>query len=138
MTGHARRSAGVSTAPVGVVSAAKRSLSQIPSGLRRRPFAISAVAVATAFCAGLVLTASAPVGQSAVAAPLSATATLSRDVDTLSRGSIDREALIPVSASASPTRKAATHVRAQIGPSPPGAGAGAGGVSPRARSYAFA
>jgi len=30
------------------------------------------------------------------------TATLSRDVDTLSRGSIDREALIPVSASASP------------------------------------
>jgi len=102
MTGHARRSAGVSAAPVGVASAAKRSLSQIPSGLRRRPFAISAVAVATAFCAGLVLTASAPVGQSAVAAPLSATATLSRDVDTLSRGSIDREALIPVSASASP------------------------------------
>ena len=102
MTGHARRSAGVSAAPIGVASAAKRSLSQIPSGLRRRPFAISAVAVATAFCAGLVLTASAPVGQSAVAAPLSATATLSRDVDTLSRGSIDREALIPVSASASP------------------------------------
>jgi len=138
MTGHARRSAGVSAAPVGVASAAKRAvdLAQVPSGLRRRPFAISAVAVATAFCAGLVLTASAPVGQSAVAAPLSATATLSRDVDTLSRGSIDREALIPVSASASPTRKAATHVRAQIGPSPPGAGAG--GVSPRARSYAFA
>ena len=102
MTGHARRSAGVSAAPVGVASAAKRSLSQIPSGLRRRPFAISAAAVATAFCAGLVLTASAPVGQSAVAAPLSATATLSRDVDTLSRGSIDREALIPVSVSASP------------------------------------
>jgi len=104
MTGHARRSAGVSAAPVGVASAAKRAvdLAQVPSGLRRRPFAISAVAVATAFCAGLVLTASAPVGQSAVAAPLSATATLSRDVDTLSRGSIDREALIPVSASASP------------------------------------
>jgi Bacterial SH3 domain len=99
MTGHARRSAGVSAAPVGVASAAKRSLSQIPS---RRPFAISVAAVTTAFCAGLVLTASAPVGQSAVAAPLSATATLSRDVDTLSRGSIDREALIPVSASASP------------------------------------
>jgi hypothetical protein len=87
-----------------VASAAKRAvdLAQVPSGLRRRPFAISAVAVATAFCAGLVLTASAPVGQSAVAPPLSATATLSRDVDTLSRGSIDREALIPVSASASP------------------------------------
>jgi Bacterial SH3 domain len=102
MTGHARRSAGVSTAPVGVPSAAKRSLSQIPSGLRRRPYAISAAAVATALCAGLVLTASAPVSQSAVAAPLSATATLSRDVDTLSRGSIDREALIPVSALASP------------------------------------
>jgi hypothetical protein len=104
MTGHARRSAGVSTAPVGVASAAKRSveLAQIPTGVRRRPYAISAAAVATALCAGLVLTASAPVGQSAVAAPLSATATLSRDVDTLSRGSIDREALIPVSASASP------------------------------------
>jgi Bacterial SH3 domain len=104
MTGHARRSAGVSAAPVRVASAAKRAvdLAQVPSALRRRPFAISAVAVATAFCAGLVLTASAPVGQSAVAAPLSATATLSRDVDTLSRGSIDREALIPVSASASP------------------------------------
>ncbi len=101
MTGHARRSAGVS-APVGVASAAKRSLSQTSSVLRRRPFAISVAAVATAFCAGLVLTAAAPVSQSAVASPLSATATLSRDVDTLSRGSIDREALIPVSASASP------------------------------------
>ena len=102
MTGHARRSAGVSAAPVGVASAAKRSLSQIPSGIRRRPFAISVAAAVTAFCAGLVLTAAAPVSQSAVATPLSATATLSRDVDTLSRGSIDREALIPVSALASP------------------------------------
>jgi Bacterial SH3 domain len=104
MTGHARRSAGVSAAPVGVASAAKRAvdLAQISSGLRRRPYAISAAAVATALCAGLVLTASAPVSQSAVAAPLSATGTLSRDVDTLSRGSVDREALIPVSALASP------------------------------------
>jgi hypothetical protein len=104
MTGHARRSAGASAAPVGVALAAKRALDvpQISKSLGRRPFAVSAAAVATALCAGLVLTASAPAGQSAVAAPLSATATLSRDVDTLSRGSIDREALIPVSASASP------------------------------------
>ena len=102
MTVHARRSAGVSTASADVGSGAKRSLPQVPSGLRKRPFAISTAAVATALCAGLVLTASAPASQSAVAAPLSATATRSRDVDTLSRGSIDREALIPVSASASP------------------------------------
>ena len=104
MTGHARRSAGVSAASVGVASAAKRAVdvAQISSGLRRRPYAVSAAAVATALCAGLVLTASSPVGQSAVAAPLSVTATLSRDVDTLSRGSIDREALIPVSESTSP------------------------------------
>ncbi len=54
-------------------------------------------AVAAALCTGLVLTASAPLGESAVAVPASATATLNRDVDTLSRGSIDREALIPVS-----------------------------------------
>ena len=80
MTGHARRSAGVSAAPVGVASAAQRAvdLAQVPSGLRRRPYAISAAAVATALCAGLVLTASAPVGQSAVAAPLSGVPGVSR------------------------------------------------------------
>jgi hypothetical protein len=114
MTGYARRSAGVSTAPGGVASAAKRSLSQIPSGLHRRPFAISVAAAATAFCAGLVLTAAAPVSQSAVATPLSATAALSRDVDTLSRGSITREALIPVSASASPDGDETTAAPAPI------------------------
>ena len=104
MTGHARRSAGVSAAPVRVASAAKRAVdvAQMSGGARRRPYAVSAAAVATAVCAGLVLTASSPVGQTAVAAPPPVTATLSRDVDTLSRGSIDREALIPVSESPSP------------------------------------
>jgi len=58
----------------------------------------------TAVCAGFVLTASAPVGQTAIAAPVPATAGVTRDVDTLSRGAVDRQALIPVSDdSATPT-----------------------------------
>ncbi len=63
----------------------------------------------TALCAGLVLSGSSPVGQSAIATPATATAT--RDVDTLSRGNIDREALIQVSdASVTPTLAAAPTV----------------------------
>ena len=71
---------------------------------------MGAAAVATTLCAGLVLTASSAVGQSAVAVPTSATATLNRDVDTLSRGNIDRVALaqVPDDASATPTATLST------------------------------
>ena len=58
--------------------------------------------MATALCAGLVLTSSSPLGQSAVAVPMPAAATLSRDVDTLSRGAVDRAALSQESDSPSP------------------------------------
>lgn len=96
MTGQARRSAGASGAPVAPATTAKHahSAGRTTAALRTRPWATGAAALATAVCAGLVLTASSPVGQGAVAAPLTVTA--SRDVDTLSRGSIDREARIPV------------------------------------------
>jgi hypothetical protein len=98
LTGQARRSAGASGVPVAAASAAKHALSaeQVAATVRTRHWASGVGAVATALCAGLVLTASSPVGQSAVAAPAPVTATLNRDVDTLSRGNIDREALIPV------------------------------------------
>lgn len=69
---------------------------------------MGAAAVATTLCAGLVLTASSPVGQSAVAAPAPVTAVLNRDVDTLSRGNIDREALIQLSVASATTTETAT------------------------------
>ena len=68
---------------------------------------MGAAAVATTLCAGLVLTASSPVGQSATAAPAPLTAVLNRDVDTLSRGNIDREALIPLSEASATTETVA-------------------------------
>lgn len=98
MTGQARRSAGANSAPDAAASSAKRALAaaEIPVGARRRPWAAGAAAVATTLCAGLVLTASSPVGQSAVAVPAPVTAIVNRDVDTLSRGNINREASIQV------------------------------------------
>jgi len=69
--------------------------------------------VATTLCAGLVLTASSPVGQSAVAAPAPVTAVLNRDVDTLSRGNIDR-ALIQISEASATTPETATTPTATV------------------------
>lgn len=109
MTGQARRSAGANNAPVAAAPTAKRALAAVdtPAPVRTRPWAVAAVT--TALCAGLVLSGSSPVGQSAIATPATATAT--RDVDTLSRGNIDREALIQVSdASVTPTLAAAPTV----------------------------
>ena len=99
MTGRARRSAGTSGAPGDAVPSAKRALSavQVTARTRRGPIVARATAVVTVLCAGLILTGSASIGQSAIAAPVSVTAAASRDVDTLSRGAINREALIPVS-----------------------------------------
>ena len=75
---------------------------------------MGAAAVATTLCAGLVLTASAPVGQSVVAAPAPVTAVLNRDVDTLSRGNIDRQALIPLSEASATTTEMATTPAATV------------------------
>ena len=86
---------------------AKRALSavQVVAQARRGPIVARTAAVVTAVCAGLMLTGSNAVGQRIIAAPVSVTATVNRDVDTLSRGAIDREALIPVSedSAAAPT-----------------------------------
>ena len=98
MTSPARRSAGASDAPVVAAPAAKRAISAGTSGkVQAKPWVTGVAAVVTTLCAGLVLTASSPVGQTAVAAPVPTTSLVNRDVDTLSRGNIDREALIQVS-----------------------------------------
>jgi hypothetical protein len=99
LTGRARRSAGTSGAPGDAVPSAKRVLSavQVTAQTRRGPIVVRTAAVVTAVCAGLMLTGSNAVARSTIAAPVSVTAAVNRDVDTLSRGAIDREALIPVS-----------------------------------------
>lgn len=80
---------------------------------RTRPFAISISVLSTALCAGFVLTSSAPATSATVAQPAPVTATLDSNVDTLSRGSLDREAAV---ASAAPTIAAAAATTAAPAP----------------------
>ncbi len=54
---------------------------------------MSVAAAAVVACAGLVLSSSAAVGQSATAVPVRATGSATREADTLSRGEINREAI---------------------------------------------
>jgi len=90
LAGQPRRSAGASSADAVDVRAAKHALTSGNAPSRKRRWALS---VAATVCAGLVLSASSAVGQSATGTPVAASPTIARDVDTLSRGSIDREAL---------------------------------------------
>ena len=61
--------------------------------VRTRPFAVGMALLSAALCAGFVLTGSAPAGSVTVAqpAPATSTATFDANVDTLSRGAVDRE-----------------------------------------------
>jgi hypothetical protein len=100
LTGRARRSAGTSGAPSDAVPSAKRAL--FAAQARKGAIVARAAAVVTTLCAGLILTGSSAVGQSITAAPVAATTAVIRDVDTLSRGAVDREALIPVPEESAP------------------------------------
>ncbi len=80
---------------------------------RARPFAISLAVLSTALCAGFVLTSSAPYPGVTVAQPAPVTSTFDSNVDTLSRGALDREAVV---ASAAPTTAAVAATTAAPAP----------------------
>lgn len=63
--------------------------------------------LSTALCAGFVLTSSVPATSVAVAQPAAVTATLDTNVDTLSRGAVDREASVATPSAALTTAAAA-------------------------------
>ncbi len=79
---------------------------------RTRPFAIGMAVLSAALCAGFVLTSSAPATGETVAQPAPVSATLDSNVDTLSRGALDREAAV----SAAPTTTAAAATTAPPAP----------------------
>jgi hypothetical protein len=98
---HARRSAGVihtgDTAELESAPAqARRAIeeAEVVRAARTRPFAISLAVLSTALCAGFVLTSSGPATSVTVAQPAPMTATVDSNVDTLSRGALDREAAV--------------------------------------------
>jgi hypothetical protein len=70
--------------------------------------AISLAVLSAALCAGFVLTSSAPATSVTVAQPAPVTATLDVDVDTLSRGAVDREAAVASDATTSAAAAATT------------------------------
>ncbi len=82
--------------------------------MKVRPFVLGVTLLATALWAGLTLTSSVPAAGTTVALPAASTATYdSSDVDTVSRGAVDREAAI-VTASATPTPAATTAAPAPV------------------------
>lgn len=105
MAEQARRSAGATDAQGDQRPEAKRALSSglAAVGRRSRLWSISVGAVTAAVCAGLVLSGAAPIGQGATAAPPTATASISRDIQSLSRGYVDREAESSQTPEATPT-----------------------------------
>lgn len=114
MSRGARRSAGESDPFVSESTPARRAIDE-PSvteprvGLRLKPFAVGTGIVAAVLGAGMVLTSSTAATGLMVAQPGAATATYDSNVDTLSRGAINREAAVAyttASVSASPTAPA--------------------------------
>jgi hypothetical protein len=111
---NARRSAGVTltgeTAELeSAPTQARRAIeeAEVVHAARTRPFAISLAVLSTALCAGFVLTSSAPTSVT-VAQPAPVTATIDSNVDTLSRGAVDREAAVATEATTTPSAAATT------------------------------
>ena len=119
MNAHARRSAGESRAGDSLAgdaaelesapTTARRALDEadLVRPVRTRPFAVGLAVLSTALCAGFVLTSSVPATSVAVAQPAAMTATLDANVDTLSRGAVDREASVATPSAALTTAAAA-------------------------------
>ncbi|MBI4898983.1 MAG: SH3 domain-containing protein [Actinobacteria bacterium] len=122
VVGQARRSAGTTRGHTDEQPEAKHALSSAASVLKRpRVWTTTLAAAAAAVCAGLVLSASAPFGQSVTAAPVAGTPSATREVETLSRGDIDREALAEA-ASASPSAADGADATADASPTASAAG----------------
>lgn len=115
MSRHGRRSAGVirtgDTAELeSAQTQARRAIeeAEVVHAARTRPFAISLAVLSTALCAGFVLTSSGPATSVTVAQPAPVTATSDSNVDTLSRGAVDRESAVASEAVTTPAAPVTT------------------------------
>lgn len=116
MSRRARRSAGEYDSFDSEATPARRAFDvpEAAAPVRMRPFVLGITVLATALCGGFALTSSVPAAGTTIAQPAATTATYdSSNVDTLSRGAIDREAAIAV-ASATPTAAATTAAPAPV------------------------